>query len=602
MLDINSVIALLNDPSRELPKQVATWRNIYYRMSLHTTGACPAFCVQRYNEDRWIPGTVQPVGWAGLVYDTIFDDILLNRHPREHEVTRQWRKSQYRPWTQAPFQQVIDKATGSIFADNNYTIRIDNKDDDDYINGRNFCNKTLAGYIASQFKAVCEDPNGVFITVPKEPYYATTTTKIEPHVYFIPSRDIMYITKDEIVFNLVDYAWVVNNLGYFRFEKDEHGKYIHVDEQYGGYYAHLLGRRPIQIAGGIWNTLGYYDSYLKPGQAFADEFVSSKSAEQLVNKEASHPFLTTSSEDCPDCTNGEIQYCGVCKTKTSECTCTFDAIEAQQNYRVIKCPTCKGRNVQSYNPADWKVVPVEDMKYDHIKITSPDVSINKFHAENNAELYNGIMRALHQSYIEQAQSGKAKEKDMEGQYLFLLNISNGLFDIIEGIIIDILSLRNVSLANGVSKPIAEGYTIIRPAQFAIKTEADLLNECEQSATAMVPDYVRARQIEELVDKLYNGDKLLLKKMQYINHNDPLAVTSEVNKALKVSSGVIDRRTSQKSTYLPTLLDKVIRDKGQEWFLNANEDAITEQVDTAFALVPEPAEPVANTPPPGKVAA
>jgi len=595
MLSIDAVVNLLNDTSFVTPPFLFKWRDIYYRMSLHTTGACPSFKNLRYetkqgkawNTGTWVGDTVNPIGWAGLRYDWIFDTFLLNRHPRESEITRQWRKSQYKPYTQAPFQQVIDKAIGTIFADSNYSVKVEDKEDNDYIQGNNFHGKSLVGYMSQQLQAICEDPNGIFVTIPAEPYYNTTTARIEPRVYFIPTRDIIHLTKDEVIFNCMDLAWLVNNIGYFRFEKDDTDKYIHVDEKYGGYYAHLMGNQPKHFAGGIWNTQGFYESYLKAAQAFADQFVSDRSAADLVNKDSTHPWVTMASVDCPDCDHtGKVQFCNTCHHKSDDCSCTDD----KQNWTLNACSKCGGKGQMSWNPADIMIAPPKDMGNDLIKVINPDVAVPKWHAENCDNIYNSIMRALHQMYIEQAQSGKAKEKDMEGQYLFLQKISDGIFDLIEKILLDILSLRNTSTAGGNIKVNPAKYYIVKPTQFAIKTEDDLLEEYAVATKSNIPDVVKSRQIIELVDKLYGGDDVMQRKMSLICQMDYLAVTSEPDKLAKVNGGAISPRDWQFNTVLPSILDKIIREKGGEWFISAPYDDIKALIDTEFKLIPEVTPP------------
>jgi len=286
MLSIEAIVNLLNDQGKgyKCPPFIAKWRGVYYGMSLHTTGACPAFRIlnpganaaYRTRSRGTNAGYTYPVGFYGWEYQQIFELYLLNRHPREADDTFQWRLSQYRPYTRTPFQKCMDVVSGAIFQDSNYSISLENKDDADYIFGPNFNGYDLISYVRNNLQWICEDPNGVFVTIPKEPGYATTTSQIEPRVYFIPSKDIIAYNDDEIIFNIRDMAWVVNNIGYFRFQKDtKTNKYIHVDEP-NGYYAHLLGRMPCVIAGGIWNTQGWYDSWLNAAKAVADDFVSNK--------------------------------------------------------------------------------------------------------------------------------------------------------------------------------------------------------------------------------------------------------------------------------------------------------------------------------------
>lgn len=589
MLSIDGVLNLLNDTSFQCPPFINKWRDIYYRMSLHTTGACPSFKNLRYDTGdnrrwdtgRWVGETVNPIGWAGIRYDWIFDTFLMNRHPRENEVTRQWRKSQYKPYTQAPFQQVIDKAVGTIFADSNYSLKVEDKEDDEYIQGNNFGEKSLVAYFAQQLQTICEDPNSLYVVIPAEPYYKTTTKRIEPKVYNIPSRNIIYFTGDEVIFNMYDYAWVINNIGYFRFQKDDTGKYFHVDEQYGGYYAHLMGNVPKHFAGGVWNTQGFYESYLRAAQAFADDFVCNLSASQLVNKDSTHPFITMASTDCPECNHvGQIQWCKTCHHTQSDCECD----EERRNWDLKSCNKCGGTGQMSWNPADMMVAPPKDMDNDLIKVVNPDISIAEYHKKNVEDCYNGIMRALHQQYIEQAQSGKAKEKDMEGQYLFLQKISDGVFNLIEKVLIDILGLRNTSMAGGVPMISPAQYSIVKPTQFAIKTEYDLLDEYDLATKSFIPDFIKSKQLECIVDKLYGGDDVMKRKTSIIIQMDYLASTSENDKLAKANGGAISKRDWQFNTCLPAILDGIIRDMGGEWFLLASYEDIKTRVDAAFSAI------------------
>lgn len=582
MLSINAIIDLLNDKSYKCPPFINKWRGIYYGMSLHTTGACPAFRLLNNNAPRSNrngdkssqAGWIYPTGFYGRAYQEIFEVYLLNRHPREADETFQWRLSQYRPYTRTPFQKCMEVVSGAIFQDSNYAVVVDNADDAAYIQGNNFNGMDLVSYIKNNFQWICEDPNGRFVTIPKEPYYATTTSKIEPHVYFIPSKDIISMSDDEIIFNIRDIAWVVNNIGYFRFKiSPDTGKYIHIDEANGGFYAHMMGRMPNIIAGGKWNTQGFFDSWLNAAKAVADDFVSSKSAEQLVNKEASHPFIVEASTDCPDCNAGLI---------TVACPVTTETPQGQQ---LIRCPRCGGSHTISHNPADRMIVPPEQMKEKLIQIINPDVDINKFHKENCKDLYDTMMEALHMHYVEEAQSGVAKDKDMETRYQFILNISNDLFDrIISGIIIDILSLRNVAVQDGTVVPAPTGFYITKPTQFQIKTASQLLEEYKTATESQLPDYVRAKHVEDYVDKQFGGDSVLKKKTALVNQMDFLAVATEGDKQSRVLGGACSNRDWQFSVVLPGLLDAVIREKGSEWFVAAKFDDVKAMVDDSFKVI------------------
>lgn len=564
MLSIKGVIDLLNDNTRKLHPTIATWQDVYYGMSLHTTGACPRFRDERNNWPERLPF------YFGERYQYIFETFLLSRHPREAESTRNFRLSQYKPYTKAPFQQIIESVTGAIFQDSNYTLVIDNKSDSDYIWGNNFEGKDLINYFSSKFQTICEDPNGFFVYIPKYAYYVTEGD-VEPEIWFINSKDIISSTKDELIFLKENIAWHLNYIGIFRYAKAEDGKYFHIDEQYGGYYAHLQENLPIDFAGGVWNTQGFYDSWLSKAKACADDFVSSKSAEQLVDKEASHPFIIAATTVCPDC-NG---------ARTKQIACD----ECPQGFELIDCKMCHGSGEISYSPGKWMNAPPDEMDKDLIKIINPDIGINTYHKEKNADLYKMLLESLFLYRVEQAQSGVAKAIDQEDKYKFISKISSDYFDrLIPNAITIITSYRNVISNNGETKPAASKFTIVKPSQFQIKTATDLLLDFDASTKANMPAFIRAKQSLDYTDKQYGGDETIKKKAEFISQSDPLFVLSEADKQLQLLAGAIDKRQWQYSIHLPVMLEQIIRDKGKQWFATATYDDIKKEVDIIFATI------------------
>lgn len=595
---VKKVLEILNSQATyRLPAFLTLWRNIYFRTSIHTTGTCPSFYPLRYEAQKglYYLGTTltYPTAWINGWYDQIFDDFLLNRHPKESNIIREWRKSVYRPYQQAALQQCIDKVKAIISSENKYTLKVENKDDNDYIWGANFDGRSLVDYVFHHFKTICEDPNSIFLVLPKNPYNQTNTAKVEPYIKHVPTYCIIYWTPTELIFREDPYAWYVNDEVYLRFKKvdgtnDDNPQYEL--ENGDGYYAHMLGYSPTYFAGGVWNTHGYYDSYLKPAQAFCDDFVAAHSALQLVNKEAAHPYIIAASRDCPECEGtGKYQYCATCKINTGDGGCNC---EDTSNYQLHNCGTCNGSGQQSFNPSEWLVVPPDQMGNDLIKIVNPDVSVNKYLSEHAASLYDGIRRALHQQHIDEAQSGKAKEIDREGEYLFYQNISNGVWHLIEMLLKRILEIRNTSKSNGEIRPdIANTkYLLIKPTQFDIKTEQDLLSEYETATKSQIPAYIRSKQASVYVDKLYGGDDVMVRKSELISELDPYSVVTIADKTALITSGVADARTMQFSSVLPSLIDALVRRKGEEWFLTSDVDTIAEQIKLEFEKVPKVEKP------------
>lgn len=568
------------------------WQNVYYRTSIHTTGTCPRFYPLRYDEfSGYALDTTltTPAWWISANYDIIFETHLLNRYPREPQITREWRKSVYRPYQTAPLLEAINSLQACIFGENKYTLSVDDKADNEYINGKNFEGKTFMEYFQWMFKAICEDPNSLFVVVPK---YSRKETgeMVEPTIKHIPSAEILWINDEEVVYyepyTNRNFAWWVTEMGYFRFRKSDDGRtYEAVDGTDDGYYAHLLHRKPIYFAGGLWNTLRYYDSYLKAALPYCDDFVSAHSDVQMINKEACFPFIQMVQQDCPHC-NGlkEVNYCSTCHSKATLCRCNDDIADIG----IQMCPDCNGQgHIISFNPGQRILVPKEEADKELMKIINFDVNINKYMAEYAESIKNGIKKALYQEYVDEAQSGVAKKIDREPAYLYRETVSNGVWNLMENCLRDILSLRHTIVEGDDRVPDMPKYDLVKPTDFALKTEMDLLEEYTESGTAKMPDYVRARQLQQYVDKTFGGSDIMKKKTAIINEMDPYSVTPNVDKAAMLSSGGISIDTYTFSNNLPTIIDKVIREKTAQWFINATYDQIDVEVQRIFAPMKEP---------------
>src|SRR5687768_1298046 len=131
MLNLAQLNTLVNDENRTLPELIKQRKDVYYGMSLHIDGACPKWSSLRATKLGWVPGNFIPhyptLGWFGPEYHTIFDLSLFARHPKEPEATRQWRFSQYRPFTKDGFLRAISMVTGAIFQDSAYNITLSDK-------------------------------------------------------------------------------------------------------------------------------------------------------------------------------------------------------------------------------------------------------------------------------------------------------------------------------------------------------------------------------------------------------------------------------------------------------------------------------------------
>ncbi len=586
-MTLNEIVELINKPEKRVKdKRRNLWHGVYIGMSLHIDGVCPSFV----NGDNKV---IYPYGWCNADYDDYFDTHLLNRFPTEQPWIRNWRKSVYRPLTRAPFLQVISVLTGAIFQDSAYTLIIPNKKDSDYIWGNTFDNKDLIQYIVSKFQEIAEDPNGYFVVIPKEKATETTTENVEPYLSFIFSDSIIHASKEELVFKQDDIVWVMTREAIYRYYKPEKSaEYVNMDAE-GFYYTHKLGHVPAYVAGGMWNSKGYYDSWFVNAKPLADEFVSSYSSVQFINKDATHPYVVEADASCPEC-NGvpQIQYCKKCDLNSEGCVCG-----TSEQWYLKKCAKCNGSGKVARNPGDRMIVPADMMGNNLIQIINRDVAANKYLSDFQADLYNQILRSLYLNYIEQAQSGVAKDKDMEARYQFLSKVAGDLFDrLLYGIVGDILGYRNIRVVNGENMPDNTGFTITKPTQFNIQTAADLLEEYKTANESKMPPYQRAAILEKYNNKQFSGDEVLNKKAYIINELDVLNVLTEVEIQAALLNGGASQRDYQYHLQLPKIINRLVRERGRDWFLNSTFDVIEAEILTVFnSILPPPIPIVQNEP-------
>lgn len=586
MLSILELTDIVNERGKYNDKDLRynQWRRIYYGMSIHVDGVLPSFILPNgypYHPMGWTHELISP-------YDEIFNLLLLAQYPNEAIETRNYRLSVYRPLTRAPFMQCIQVITGAIFQDSGYSITIEDKSDNDYIWGNNFDGKPLTQYISDSFPSIIEDPNGYFVTVPK----VEDGRKVESEVWFVFSKQIIYKSDDEIVFINKDTKWVVNRVGYWRYRKSPNSnEWVLIEPD--GYFAHMTGILPALVAGGVWNNQGYYSSWFENAKPVADEYAASYSTEQLVYRDASYPIIIEAQTDCAECNSvGTLQWCNKCQCETGVCS---DVSEHEVYFGLKHCPSCQGHGKVQRAPGQRMLAPADMMDRDLVKYINPSTNINELHTKRNNEIYNQIFRALYMNYIEQAQSGVAKDKDMEARYQFMQRISNDLFDrLITGIIQFIMMLRNSRTENGITRPDAGNITIVKPTQFQVKTSYDLLEDFKMATEAKMPDYLRGAITNDYTDKQFGGNEVLKKKGEVIGLMDIMAVMITADIQVVLLNGGATQRDFQLHIQLPNLIDKEIALRGSDWFVNTPVATIIEILTAQFDKI-KPATPILEDP-------
>lgn len=596
-MELSEVLKYLNKEQKLTGRQIEKKRrhcDVYYGMSLHTSGACPMYkdlTTGRYIYPPNYFGRDITTSYTNNPYQILFDFHLFSRYPRESEEMRSWRYSQYRPLQKAAFAQIMELISSSIFQDSNYTIDVPDGKDNEYIYLNKFSGYDLIGYFATiGLKHICEDPNGLFVRIPAKPYYEQTGERVEVAVLFAGSKDIIFYDQDNLVF-----AYEYEGIGYWitkttiwRFYKDFKTKRWYVDtKDENGYYAHMFDKLPCTVAGGEWNTQegGYFESFLDKAKPIADEFIATFSAAQMVDKDASHPFIVAQNEECGECHGQQQrQYCSRCNTCPDDGRC---GCGEERSLSLGNCKTCGGSGKSNVYPGKWMLLDKEDFKGGGgVKIVNPDVSINKQHRETVKYLFEQLLHALNIYNTDKSESGTAKSIDQERLYKFISKISNHLFDkVIYDTLGDIIAYRNATSYNGVVTPAQYPFQIQKPTRFQMETAADLLKKYDEGTKANMPNLIRKRMAKEYAEKAYSGDEILKKTMDFINYYDSLNVYGIDELVSLRATGAATTDEIIISQKLPMFIETAIENKSEKWFLNASfkdiEAAIKPDIDKAL---------------------
>lgn len=105
----------------------------------------------------------------------------------------------------------------------------------------------------------------------------------------------------------------------------------------------------------------------------------------------------------------------------------------------------------------------------------------------------------------------------------------------------------------------------------------MLSEYTAGKQAGIPAFIRQRMAIDFVDKQYNGDALMKKKAQLITQLDGLSVLSTDELLSMKNAGAITDAELLYSRKLPAVIDALIRDKGEHWFLNTKTELIEKEL-------------------------
>lgn len=499
----------------------------------------------------------------GLIATTIIEE----RRPYEDVKIKNYRKKIFEPVTQNVILRAIDSIQ-RVYSKATVTIKTGDTTKT-YIDAANFKGSDFHNFInRSVTKRMIEDPNGLLVWWVKGEGVLQANKRVEPEPILLLSKNIIDINEDVLTFlsNEKSLVKIPNPKGgfnekkegkvYYIITKTAYWKRVQVGEKHKEkydlipYYTHDIGEIPAIVLKGYETShtnqvtnedICYYMSFFAGFIAYGNEALRQFSDYQGVHTVSAHPIREMEEIPCTHdgCKNGKVY-----KVK-------------ENNERVPEnCPSCKGRGMMVpdspygvlFRPKQ-KVGAFADTdqkgeKTPLLRYITPPVEILEFSNKSWQEMVEKAEKALNLLFIDEAQSGKAKEIDREQLIATLDAIGRNIYGNIY-----MNSLRFVSSLLGDTKP----NSINLPASFRNKTEAELLAEQTELKKNGAPDIIVIEATREYMRKKFSDNPIMLKIVDVLAIYDPYFIYTVPEKTELSAANALSDEDYVKSINAPRAL-------------------------------------------------
>ena len=502
------------------------------------------------------------------------EKLLNTRRPNEDENVYKYRLEVYEPITKGSMNKAIDKLF-RLFQSANYSVKV-STDLDEYLSFKRFKNEHFIGFIQKYvLRRMIEDPNALLVSIPTGEGLVNPSVKIDVDALIVPSKNIKYISSDAVCWLQDKEKSIVTKGG----KKVKEGKvystltregyFKHVQTGTAGsnkyelieVYYHNIGNVPAVVLGGNPTVEDYFESYFSPFLPFGNECIRQYSDWTGVMTMSAFPYREEVAEDCDakGCRNG-IVFDKETETHTTCSKCKGTGkIFSRSPYGVFI--RSKSSGVFEGGQADNSPL---------VKFISPPVDIIKYSGEAWENLLRKAEEALHLIFVDEAQSGKAKEIDREESDSMLTKISNNVFD--EIIFKTLLYFEKYRELNNPVEPV-----IVKPISFRTRTEEDLIVEINQLSDKNAPVAFQVEAAKDLAKKRFSGNKAIARMVEILVAFDPIYHVNTANKAILLANGTIKKQDIVKSLFAYKTLNEIISIEGTE-FLEESLTTIFERMD------------------------
>lgn len=511
-------------------------------------------------------------------------DIITARRPYEPEDVKAYRVKSFRAITKSAMTQAVNMLQ-RLFSKSAVDIQWP-EGATEYLDGKNFDDCDFLGYI-NKFvvRRMVEDANGLLIWWADYP--GADNVRAEPQPILLLSEDILHLTNDVLCFLSDEKSPILRRDGKGRYTSVLEGEVFYIVTARGYYkrvqygeaskglfrietgLAHNLGYLPYIVLGGeevirakrkSLKPERWLASFLEPCTQFGDEALAQFSDWQAVMVTSAHPMREIETIKCTadGCVKG-YTYTGTGKDeKKRACSaCRGQGeIVPDSPYGFIR------RKEKRAGFADTgKADPIPAVRFVH-----PDPAILERIELAWRELIKDMKDSLHLLFVEEAQSGKAKEIDREDKVSTLDRIGQQVFDVIVGNSLEIvLQLMNYP---------AE-YSITLPPTFKIRSEQDLRDEIKELSSPGVQPLYRGMAMGEMIRKRYPSDGYAAKSIEVIGYYDLVWGYTAQEKASLVAGMAINEEIVQRSVLVDGMLRRMAMEQGEAFLKKSAPDLAKE---------------------------
>ena len=515
------------------PENSDNWNDVRESMFVHTRGALP-------------------------------DKLLNTRRPNEDEKVFQYRLDIYEPITKGSMNKAIDKLF-RLFSSANYSVKVSGNLEE-YLSTKRFKNEHFIGFIQKYvLRRMIEDPNALLVTIPVGEGLVNPSVKVDVDCLIVGSDKIKYLSKDAVCWIDEKEKSIVSVNGRNVYE----GSVFHTLTKYGYFkhvqrgekhaqiydlievYRHEIGSLPAVVLGGNPTVEDYFESYFSPFLPFGNECIRQYSDWTGVMTMSAFPYREETAEDCnaKGCRSGVIfnketeehETCGVCNGTGK--------IFARSPYGVFI--RSKGSGAFEGNQTDSTPL---------VRFISPPVDIIKYSGEAWENLLRKAEESLHLIFVDEAQSGKAKEIDREESDSMLTKISNNVFD--EIIFKTLLFMEKFRELTNPVEPV-----IVKPISFRSRNEEDLIQEINDLSDKNAPIAFQVEAAKDLAKKRFSGNKAISRMVEVLVAFGPIYHVKTADKAILLANGTIKKQDVVKSLFAYKTLNEIISNEGTEFLEN-----------------------------------